>query len=63
MLKAIQKFHRIIGTKPNAINLEIITNKTEEYIYVKEGKRTVKITLQDILYIESMKDYIGKNVD
>jgi DNA-binding LytR/AlgR family response regulator len=29
-----------------------------DYIYVKENKRAVKILFKEILYIESLKDYV-----
>jgi len=32
--------------------------ETEEFIYLKENKKMVKVYLKDILYIESLKDYV-----
>lgn len=34
------------------------SNTSEEYIYLKADKKMVKVMLCDILYIESLKDYI-----
>ena len=31
---------------------------TDEFIYLKENKKMVKVFLKDILYIESIKDYV-----
>ena len=39
----------------------MITYSIEEikdYIYLKENKKMVKVYLQNILYIESLKDYV-----
>ena len=30
----------------------------KDYIYLKENKKMVKVYLQNILYIESLKDYV-----
>lgn len=61
-LKAVNKLHRIT----NAADKEpIMTSATThpvekqlKFIYVKEDKRMVKIYLDDILFIESLKDYV-----
>ena len=36
-----------------------VPNPSNEYIFVKDGTRLVKIQLRDILYIEGLKDYVG----
>jgi len=55
--KAINKFYT--NKTDNAIQKksEQILHKAE-FIYVKEGKETHKIYLNDILYVESFKEYI-----
>jgi DNA-binding LytR/AlgR family response regulator len=59
-LKAIDKYETWID--PGATNKQAApqenTNKTEAFIYVKSGKKMIKIMLKDILYMEGLKDYI-----
>ncbi len=45
--------------------LELLTNKTklpekhdDEYILLKENKKNIRIRVDDILYVESLKDYV-----
>ena len=54
-LKAINKLtmHPVDVPKP-----AITQAKEEPFIYVKSEKKNVKILLKDILFIESLKDYI-----
>ena len=57
-LKAVSKLY-----KENKATVSIApaaqgTVKEEPYIYLKVDKKMVKILLQDILYIESLKDYV-----
>jgi len=54
-LKAINKLK--IDTS-EIIKLGIIDIKNDSFIYVKSEKKNVKILLKDILFIESLKDYI-----
>ena len=63
-LKAINKFKKYHDTevsgkektlKPNAADK---SEKQKPFIYVNENKKMVKIMLSDILYIESIKDYV-----
>ena len=56
--KAVNKFRKIDD--------QIIENAgsdsfEEEHLYVNENKRFVKVRFKDILYIESLKDYIRIN--
>jgi len=54
-LKAINK----LNMDTAEIAKPVITDaKRETFIYVKSEKKNVKISLQDILFIESLKDYI-----
>jgi len=55
-LKTINKLHQIINNS-QANNGDYIANK-EPFIFLKVDKKLVKILLKDILYIESLKDYI-----
>ncbi len=57
-LKAIGKLYKenkIIPIAPATIQS---TDNEDAYIYLKVDKKMVKILLQDILYIESLKDYV-----
>jgi len=54
-LKAINKLN--IDTS-EIIKPGIIDIKNDSFIYVKSEKKNVKILLKDILFIESLKDYI-----
>lgn len=58
--KAIQKFYQISNNQKQETVSPILENKTdtEEYLYVRADKKMQKIFLKDILYIESLKDYI-----
>ena len=56
--KAIEKFIRIAEKK-------VDTNEADDYIFVQYQRKSVKVTLDDILYVESLKDqvrvYLGKD--
>lgn len=55
LLKAIDKFYSHTN-KPNAV-IDGITSKEEEFIYLKENKKVVKVLLSEIDYIEAMGEY------
>ena len=59
-LKAVNKAFQY--AKPVAATAETATvaeePRKEAYIYLRADRKMVKVLLQDILYIESMKDYI-----
>jgi DNA-binding LytR/AlgR family response regulator len=54
-LKAVNKVHHhsVIKTE-----LPIEEKKTESFVYFRADRKMIKVMLQDILYIESMKDYV-----
>lgn len=55
LLKSIQKFQEKKGIE----NSNIQNNNSEtDFLYVKEGKKNIKLILKDIHFIESMKDYL-----
>lgn len=56
-LVAINKYYRLTNNS-KITEKEKIKPQKEECIYVKEQKRIVKIVLDEILYIESLRDYI-----
>ena len=58
-LKAITKYYRIIS--PEALLKEKIVSAhvdSDQFILVKEKKSKIKVPFKDILYIESIKDYV-----
>ncbi|SNR44333.1 two component transcriptional regulator, LytTR family [Lutibacter agarilyticus] len=55
-LKAINKVTNRIGLEKEKINE--VSFQEEPYIFLKVDKKLMKIKLNDILYIESLKDYI-----
>jgi len=58
-LKAIQKVHDLL--KPREHSLTGITSDTsreDQYIFIKSSKKTYCISLNDILYIEALGDYV-----
>ena len=53
--KAIEKF--IENVKPIHNNSSKTTNE-EAYIYVQSNKKNIKVLFDDVIYVESIKDYI-----
>jgi DNA-binding LytR/AlgR family response regulator len=56
-LKSISKVKKAMGQEPLPIEKEDIPPK-EAFVYVKVEKHMEKIFIQDILYVESWKDYV-----
>ena len=54
-MKAIDKYYQ---STFDSITVSDNTTSQDSYIYVKAEKKIVKILLQDILFIESLKDYV-----
>lgn len=55
-LKAVSKaFHQV---RPAATGTPLEAPKKEAYIYLRADRKMVKVLLQDIFYVESMKDYV-----
>jgi DNA-binding LytR/AlgR family response regulator len=52
--KAIEKVRRFLPSH----NKETKTTETASYIYVKEAGVSIKLELSDIIYIESLGDYV-----
>jgi two-component system, LytTR family, response regulator len=61
-LKAVNKAYPLTGqaTKPVAPTV-MEEKKNESFVYFRADRKMVKVMLDDILYIESMKDYIKVN--
>jgi len=54
-LKAVNKVYQQTPAKPE---LQAEEKKTESFVYFRADRKMVKVMLQDILYVESMKDYV-----
>jgi DNA-binding LytR/AlgR family response regulator len=65
--KAITKLNRIIGKEPITTSIEYKSD-SKPFVYLKVDRDMKKVFINDILYIESWKDYIklfltsGKNL-
>lgn len=67
-LKAVEKvYQRLVPIQQNIQNQSIIEEKAinekpnetpQNFIFVKDGTKLVKIKLSDILYVEGLKDYV-----
>jgi DNA-binding LytR/AlgR family response regulator len=57
-LQAIDKAINQKELKEKAKNYELIASQNNEYIFIKSENRIEKVELDDILYIEGMKDYL-----
>lgn len=63
-LKAVNKAYPLAGaTAPLKPVVSTVTEekKNESFVYFRADRKMVKVMLDDILYIESMKDYIKVN--
>ncbi len=57
-LKAVDKYYSV---HVNPANVEVTGNSTsndEAFLYVKEGKKVVKMFLKNILFIEGLSEYV-----
>lgn len=58
-LKAVGRAFQQVKMAPSATGVPVVEEPRKEgYIYLRADRRMVKVLLQEILYIESMKDYI-----
>ena len=55
LLKAIDKFY--IQSNKTPLLMEGISKREEEFIYLKENKKVIKVFLNEIDYIEAMGEY------
>jgi len=56
-VKAIDKINRKMGIK-NEREQEQLLSRKEPFIFLRVDKKLIKFKLNDILYVESLKDYI-----
>jgi len=58
-LRAIEKVYHLHGQKPVAILAhEIPVGDTDAFLYLKVERKTIKLNINDILWIESLRDYV-----
>ncbi|NML23806.1 response regulator transcription factor [Pseudoflavitalea sp. G-6-1-2] len=57
-LAAVNKYHSTSDVHAALPSLLVPTHSDAPFIYLKAEKKMVKVFLKDILYIESLKDYI-----
>ena len=57
-LKAVNKVFTAVNLKPVAEPAPVEEKKESPFVYVRADRKMVKVLLDDIDYIESMKDYI-----
>ena len=61
-LKAVNKAYPLTGSAIKPVAPTVIEEKkNESFVYFRADRKMVKVMLDDILYIESMKDYIKVN--
>lgn len=57
-LKACEKVYSLLNEKLPVFHETEEQEKQMTFIFVKSGSETIKVMLDDILYIEGMKDYV-----
>jgi DNA-binding LytR/AlgR family response regulator len=58
-LKAIQKTRDIMTSRTiPQTDKEVVERKEDQFLFVKSSKKTYRISLNDILYIEALGDYV-----
>ena len=56
-LKAVNKVYQSPSVKPE-LPATTEANKNDSFVYFRADRKMIKVMLQDIFYIESMKDYV-----
>ncbi|MDN5214366.1 response regulator transcription factor [Fulvivirgaceae bacterium BMA12] len=62
-LKAIQKYFKQEGTKKNHLPSLTAPKSPAQYIFIRADRKTIKLPLQKIIFIESLKDYVKIHTD
>lgn len=59
-MKTVQKINNLlhIGLHSDHATAENDASNNEEFLFIKVDKKMIKVPLKDILYIESLKDYV-----
>lgn len=62
-LMACNKAYRALSVnKPENVASQLVDNESDDFIFVKVDKELVKIDFEDILFIESMQNYVKFNL-
>lgn len=56
-LKAVDKASQRVGA-PAVKSAEVTAEKQNEFVFVKDGTKLVKVNYDDILFVEGLKDYV-----
>ena len=62
-LRAIQKYFKLEGIAKSQIPSPTETQKPTQYIFIRADRKTIKLSLQKIVFIESLKDYVKIHTD
>ena len=54
-LKAIEKVNQRLNLRKTP---EIIFTEDSSFVFIKDGTKLIKVMLEDILYVEGLKDYV-----
>ncbi|WPU95380.1 LytTR family DNA-binding domain-containing protein [Mucilaginibacter sabulilitoris] len=58
-LRAVDKIYQLTENKSRpAVTHETMVNDHETFIYLKVERKTIKVNVNDILWIESLRDYV-----
>ena len=57
-LKAVEKAHLRLTTGSVQTGAHEPAEKNQSFVFVKDGTKLVKIMLDDVLYVEGLKDYV-----
>jgi DNA-binding LytR/AlgR family response regulator len=58
-LRAMDKVYQLNDSKSNIqLSTETISSNTEAFLYLKVERKTIKLNINDILWIESLRDYV-----
>ncbi len=62
-LKAIQKYFKLAGAKKNHISTSTAPKSPSQHIFIRADRKTIKLALEKIIFIESLKDYVKIHTD
>lgn len=58
LVKSLHKASRVFNISKNTTTISENQTEPEDHIFIKVNKKMIKIYYDDILYIESLKDYV-----
>jgi len=57
-LKSVDKIMQRLEAEPKHVITQVENSPSPTFVFVKDGTRLVKIQLDEILYVEGLKDYV-----